>query len=248
MAVVYASVVGWNRISRFVGLSFGGLATIFLVARLSTSIGNGNSTEEGTLILLGVTAVSVANARTIRLLIIPDRERLLSLEKENKELWNLSFRDQLTDVYNRRFAQEIGNKLVSHARRYHEQLHMFMIDIDYFKRVNDELSHAAGDEVLRSVAQKIQSHLRSSDYLARYGGEEFLVFAPLTDAEDAQFLANRIREDIASRRFDGVPWTISISIGVASLASDDTLETLVNKADKYLYSAKRGGRNRVAGY
>ena len=248
VGVIYASVVGWSRTGLLVGLSLIGLAAIALAAFFSNSIGNGHFSTEDALVVLGAAGAAMANTRTIRRFIAPSRERLLSLEKENKELWNLSFKDQLTDIYNRRFAQENGKNLITRARRYHEQLHGFMIDIDHFKKVNDLLSHAVGDEVLCGVAQEIQSCLRSSDYLARYGGEEFLVFVTQSGTEGAQFLANRIRDAVASKVFDSVPWKITISIGVTSIAADDTFETFVDRADKYLYLAKRAGRNRVAGY
>jgi diguanylate cyclase (GGDEF)-like protein len=123
-----------------------------------------------------------------------------------------------------------------------------MIDIDHFKRVNDMVSHAVGDEVLKGVGQAIQSCLRTSDSVSRYGGEEFLAFVVQAEAEVAQFIANRIREAVASRVFDEVPWRVTISIGVASVEADDDLESLVDRADKYLYSSKRGGRNRVSGF
>ena len=123
-----------------------------------------------------------------------------------------------------------------------------MLDIDHFKRVNDQLSHAIGDEVLKGVAQAIQGCLRTSDSVARYGGEEFLAFVVQAEAEVAQFIANRIREAVATRKFENVPWQVTISIGVAGAAGGDDLDGLIDRADEYLYASKRGGRNRVSGF
>ena len=193
-------------------------------------------------------ALGAASAFAVRRVVAPGVERLHSLERENRELWDLSFRDGLTGLYNRRFAQETGRKVFARASRYHERLHVLMIDIDHFKRVNDKVSHAAGDATLRGIAEILVSCVRSSDIVARYGGEEFMVFLIEAEPETAQFIANRIRDDVAAHRFEEVPWQVTISIGVAGLAGDESLEALVDRADKHLYVAKRSGRNRVAGF
>lgn len=192
--------------------------------------------------------LGAAVAFTVRGIVAPGAERLRSLERENRELWDLSFRDGLTGLYNRRFAQETGQKLFARAQRYQERFHVLMIDIDHFKRVNDKVSHAAGDEVLKGIASILQSCVRSSDVAARYGGEEFIVFLLQAEPETAQFIANRIRDDVAAHRFESVPWHVTISVGVAGMVEGERLDELVDRADKYLYVAKRGGRNRVAGF
>jgi diguanylate cyclase (GGDEF)-like protein len=179
---------------------------------------------------------------------MPSEERLRSLEVENKELWNLSFRDGLTGLYNRRFAQETGRTLFVRASRYHEEFHALMLDIDHFKQVNDKLGHQVGDEVLKDVAEVIRANVRGSDIAARYGGEEFIVYVVRAEPELVQFVANRIRDGIASHDFPGVPWQVTISIGVAGMQPTDTLEELVERADRNLYISKHGGRNRVSGF
>ncbi len=246
--VVLAAAISWDKLGRFVILALSGLGLLCLAVFLSSLMAPGSFRLEQILVPASAAVASIAVARTVRTFVAPGRERLRSLERENKQLWDLSFRDTLTGLYNRRFAQETGRILLSRARRYQEQLHVFMIDVDHFKKVNDQLSHAVGDEVLKAVAQSIQSCLRTSDSVARYGGEEFLAFVVQAEAEVAQFIANRIREAVASRVFEGVSWRITISIGVASIQADDDLETLIDRADKYLYSSKRGGRNRVSGF
>ena len=123
-----------------------------------------------------------------------------------------------------------------------------MLDIDHFLRVNDRLSQAVGDGVLREMALILQSCVRASDVAARYGGEEFVVFLLGASSETVQFIASRIRDDVAKHRFDSVPWQVTISIGIASMREGETLTELVDRADKSLYAAKRSGRNRVSGF
>lgn len=246
--VAYAAVIGWDRMRRFTALTVGGFALVALGCAAPLAFRTGPLRVEELLAAALAAGAAIAVARTTKSFVAPGRERLRSLERENKQLWDLSFRDTLTGLYNRRFAQETGRTLIARARRYHEQLHVFMLDIDHFKKVNDQLSHAVGDEVLKGIAQAIQSCLRTSDSVSRYGGEEFLAFVVQAEAEVAQFIANRIRDAVAAKRFEGVPWKITISIGVASAQDDDDLETLVDRADKYLYTSKRSGRNRVSGF
>ncbi len=192
--------------------------------------------------------ISAGISFTVRSYVVPGRELLRTLETENRQLWDLSFRDALTGLYNRRFAQEAGHNLFQRAKRYHEQFYVLMIDVDRFKRINDELTHARGDDVLKAIAATIQSCLRSSDSVSRYGGEEFLVYLVQADAQIAQFVANRIRESIESTAFAGVPWQVTISVGMAGIRDDDSLETLIERADRFLYAAKRSGRNRISGF
>jgi len=209
----------------------------------------GTALDRETLALLAVSVcISAGISYTIRSYVVPGRELLRTLETENRQLWDLSFRDALTGLYNRRFAQETGKFLFQRARRYHEQFYVLMIDVDRFKRINDELTHARGDDVLKAIAAIIQSCLRSSDSVSRYGGEEFLVYLVQADAQIAQFVANRIRESIATASFVGVPWHVTVSVGLAGIRDDDSLESLIERADRFLYAAKRGGRNRISGF
>lgn len=192
--------------------------------------------------------IAFAAAYLVKQDTIPSEERLRSLELENKELWNLSFRDGLTGLYNRRFAQETGQALFNRAARYHEEFHVLMIDIDHFKQVNDKLGHAVGDEVLKNVAEVIRANVRGSDIAARYGGEEFIIFVVRAEPELVQYIANRIRDGMASHVFPEVSWQVTVSIGVAGMRSTDTLEELVERADRNLYISKHAGRNRVSGF
>ena len=244
VAAVVSGMIGWkDRLFTLLVIPLAALLTGAAAFFLQRGL------QFGTTDILAVSAgVSLVIAWTIRSNVAPGEERLQYLERENKELWDLSFRDSLTGLYNRRFAQETGQKLISRALRYHEQLHALMLDIDHFKKVNDKISHAAGDIVLREISMIIQECVRSSDFVARYGGEEFVIFLVQADPELVQNIANRIRDSIASHRFESVPWQVTISIGIASIQDNEKFDELIDRADKYLYVSKRSGRNRVSGF
>jgi diguanylate cyclase (GGDEF)-like protein len=123
-----------------------------------------------------------------------------------------------------------------------------MIDVDYFKGINDEYGHRTGDSVLREMAAIIKDCLRKVDTVARWGGEEFVVLLPRTTSESAQLAASRILSTIAGHRFDNIERELTVSIGIAHIPSPliDSAEKLVDAADSALYKAKTAGRNRMA--
>ena len=175
-----------------------------------------------------------------------DVMRITALEHETHT-------DPLTGVYNRRFMEQRLREEVSKARRYDFELALLMLDLDHFKRVNDELGHQAGDQVLIEISNLFDCELRDSDILARYGGEEFLIIATNTAPTAAAALAERLRICIEAHTFltdfseaaqQGI--RITVSIGVASFAdSSNDEESLIKLADRNLYRAKHGGRNQV---
>jgi diguanylate cyclase (GGDEF)-like protein len=164
-----------------------------------------------------------------------------------------TFTDPLTGVYNRRFMEQHLVEEVSKARRYEFDLAVLLLDLDYFKRINDEHGHQAGDQLLIEIGNLIGEQLRDSDILSRYGGEEFLVIAPNTGPPAASLLAERLRGHIQSHRFlqefkgtQEIEIRITVSIGVANFGGAITSEeALIHAADKHLYRAKEEGRNRV---
>jgi len=243
-----ASLYGWDRPLRSAAVGAAACLVAAGVSVAASTLGGRGLDYESLALMLVSLCLSLAIPWTIRSYVAPSRDQLRTLEMENRQLWELSFKDALTGLYNRRFAQETGRNLFQRARRYREDFHVLMIDVDRFKRVNDELSHSRGDEVLKAIAAIIQSCLRSSDSVSRYGGEEFLVFLVRSDSQVAQFVADRIRSTIESTSFAGVPWTVTISVGVAGIKDDDSLESLIDRADGFVYSSKRGGRNRVSGF
>jgi len=163
----------------------------------------------------------------------------------NARLEDLSLKDALTDVYNRRyFMIRLEEEFKRHAR-FREALSLVMLDVDHFKEVNDRFGHRAGDEVLRSIAALLLKHSRSFSVVTRYGGDEFAIVLVNTPKDGALTYAERIRSVIAEYEFRH--GTVTVSLGAATLPEDGACgDDLVVAADKALYDAKRLGRNRVA--
>lgn len=162
----------------------------------------------------------------------------------------LAITDPLTGLHNRRYMENHLGLLVGKAQRKSSDLSVLIIDIDYFKAINDSYGHDAGDDVLRNFSERLRKNVRGIDLVCRYGGEEFIVVLPDTDLAMALVIGERLRTRIAGDAFpihDGArAINVTISVGIATLESaDDTPESLVKRADRALYSAKRDGRNRV---
>lgn len=166
-------------------------------------------------------------------------EMAVKLEDLNEQLRETSFRDALTGLYNRRFLVEFlaGKRALS--ARMAIPLSVVLIDLDHFKRINDSLGHAVGDVVLRQVSQLLAQGIRESDLAARYGGEEFVLILPQAAARDAARVTVRILERVRRASFAGVPWPVTFSAGVAQLEEGEPIETLLERADRRLYDAKR---------
>ena len=185
-------------------------------------------------------AVLVIGRRALRDLVeLAQTRQALSVEART---------DALTGVANRRSFMPQAEDELARAQRYKRDLAILMLDLDHFKQINDRFGHRRGDQVLQRAAAATQSVLRSSDLLARYGGEEFVVLMPETAASEATKVALRIQEAIrAIAIVDGQDTiTVRASIGVASLLGTDTrVESLLQRADEALYTAKHQGRDRV---
>lgn len=172
------------------------------------------------------------------------------LRERERELELLSTVDALTQVFNRRsFLQTLEVELMR-ALRHQRKLSLMMVDIDFFKNINDGFGHLAGDQVLIAVVGLLKDLLRRSDIVGRFGGDEFIVLLPETDLQGAQAIAERCRREIASVTIlctaERVPH-VTVSIGVAAgLAVEaETVDDLIERADRALYAAKRNGRNRI---
>lgn len=158
----------------------------------------------------------------------------------------LAYIDGLTGIFNRRYFEMRIVEEIERAHRYQGGLSVIMIDIDHFKRLNDEFGHLLGDEVLRHVSSIFSQNLRKVDVACRYGGEEFVILAPQTSGEHAQAAAEKLRRVVAGWNFPGVPRPVTISAGISNLPDHGTTrDDLVKAADQALYAAKQGGRNRV---
>lgn len=166
------------------------------------------------------------------------------LEQVNDQLRRLSVTDELTGLRNRRAFEERLALEFSVARRRQRPVSVLLIDVDFFKQINDRWGHAAGDTVLRSLGAVLRTTVRLPDLVARYGGEEFAVLLPESGTEAALGLATRLMERIAAEHWEHDP--VTVSIGVATLKeTTSTGYELVEQADEALYAAKRSGRNRA---
>jgi diguanylate cyclase (GGDEF)-like protein len=166
-----------------------------------------------------------------------------------EELKRQAHFDYLTGVDNRGYFMQQAELELSRTKRYGASLSMFMMDIDYFKQINDRHGHKIGDHVLKKLAEVCRETLREVDIVGRVGGEEFAILLPETDRVEAIEVAERLRVAIADAKVpmeNGLPIQFTVSIGVSSLATkDDNLDVLLNQADKALYAAKETGRNKV---
>jgi two-component system cell cycle response regulator len=178
-----------------------------------------------------------------------------SLRAANQRNRILSITDALTGAYNRRYLMEQLPREVERCRRYAYPLSVIMFDIDHFKRINDEMGHAAGDDVLQQFVSRVQRSIRSnSDWIARYGGEEFLMVLPETEFKAGVFVAEKIRALIASAPFStragDCPVTASFGVAATGPSGPDLVlkvEGLIKAADLCLYQSKQQGRDRTTG-
>jgi len=159
----------------------------------------------------------------------------------------MAITDVLTGLYNRRRFHDVLSTEYERAKRYAVPFSLVMLDIDYFKKVNDTYGHSVGDVVLREVATILKNSIREIDTAARYGGEEFVVVLPNTEKENAQIFAERIRQAIERHAFSGVNKNITVSIGIGGMpdAKVEDEDKLIRCADFALYRAKQLGRNRT---
>lgn len=201
--------------------------------------------------------VRIADERDARVHALEDR--IITLQRDNLELIvknqvlsEVSARDALTGLYNRPYVLEKIESEMNRALRHAAPVSLLMLDIDYFKRINDEYGHPAGDEVLKGVGRVLRESCRVYDVPGRYGGEEFCIVLPETRLGNTTTVAERIRSRLASSPIDAGDVSISVtaSIGVAGMeatAEDAVLSAamLIDRADRALYSAKHLGRNRI---
>lgn len=156
----------------------------------------------------------------------------------------LSVTDSLTQSYNRRKFDEIASQEHLRARHDNQTFSVIMLDIDHFKRVNDEFGHSIGDQVLQHLCRVVRGLVRQGDLLIRWGGEEFLVLLPATELAEAGPMAERIRLEIKAEQFSRVG-QITVSLGVAQLHEGDSVDSLIQRVDAAMYEAKQKGRDRV---
>ena len=185
--------------------------------------------------------------------------RNVELQREVEErkqaqsaLERLATIDTLTGLANRRYFLELAERAFYQAQRYNRPLSVVMIDVDNFKQINDTFGHAAGDQVLAGISKRMQQVLRRSDILGRYGGDEFVVLLPETGQEGARRMTERLREAVARNveTIGNLDLPVSLSVGVSSSfgMTNITLDQLLQRADKALYTSKQSGRDRVTAF
>jgi two-component system cell cycle response regulator len=179
------------------------------------------------------------------------RKRYSDRLRQNLQLsLEMAITDQLTGLYNRRYMSRHLDTQLKAAIESKKPLSFLIMDIDFFKSINDTYGHAVGDEILRAFASRLKANVRGIDLACRYGGEEFVVIMPETDVAFAYAVAERLRQNVADVPFPisvtEKALTVTVSIGIASIERpDDTADIILKRADAALYRAKRDGRNRV---
>ncbi|MGM0482229.1 MAG: diguanylate cyclase [Pseudomonadota bacterium] len=165
-----------------------------------------------------------------------------------QELKRRSSTDAMTGIYNRGHFIDAVEKEISRSERNGTTLALLMVDIDFFKKVNDTYGHPEGDKVIKKLAELMMLNLRDSDYCGRIGGEEFAVLLPETDVESAQQIAERLRQTVSKTRFnlESLTFSVTITIGVATLLGGDSWASLFKRADQALYKGKEQGRDQVS--
>jgi diguanylate cyclase (GGDEF)-like protein len=180
-------------------------------------------------------------------------ERRVTVENElklaNEELEKMAITDGLTNLYNHRYMKKKFDSEYKRAKRYHLPLGFLMLDLDFFKKINDTYGHSCGDHILKEVSCLLKKRVRSSDVVARYGGEEMAIILPETDKKGAVCLAENIRKEIEQNifSFDDSKIEVTVSIGVAFFSGEKNKNDidLIKEADAALYRAKQNGRNQV---
>jgi len=171
--------------------------------------------------------------------------------KKQREYQLTATVDELTGLYNRRWLRDMLARQMQRSRVNAAPLAVLMIDVDYFKRINDQLGHVIGDQVLRELALIMMTGVRPTDLVARYGGEEFIIVLPTTDLAGARIVAGRMCKKVAKARMvaatgEALP-PVTISLGVAEMRELEMIDEFIARADVALYQAKSNGRNRVEG-
>jgi len=174
-------------------------------------------------------------------------KRNVELQDVQKQLQILASFDELTGLHNRRYILERMEEKLPEIRRHQLDCCLVVMDVDHFKNVNDVYGHIAGDEVLRTLAQILRRELRQGDIFARYGGEEFLIMLPMTELASAEALVERLRKAIEKQTymFEDEIISVTSSFGITQHALHDTVDKVIDRADKALYQAKLTGRNRI---
>jgi diguanylate cyclase (GGDEF)-like protein/PAS domain S-box-containing protein len=221
-------------------------AALYTVAKNSELLEEGIHGEEwldavgGERRYLSCDAVPIYNRGKELVAVIETLHDLTERKKMEEALTRLATTDTLTGVYNRGKIEESLRQEMARAARYGTPLTILLFDLDDFKKINDSLGHSIGDQVLKEVAATVARQIRETDVVGRWGGEEFMVLCPGTVAADAVTIAEKLRQ-----RVEELPLGVTISCGLSGYRSGESMDALINRADKALYAAKHAGRNLV---
>ncbi|MBI5642089.1 MAG: diguanylate cyclase [Deltaproteobacteria bacterium] len=189
-----------------------------------------------------ITPVKDADARVISILM--SAQDITKRKLAEDMLAKLASTDKLTNTYNRTKFDELIGREMNFARRHNHFLSLILFDLDNFKNVNDTFGHMTGDTVLKDSAEIVKGAIRDTDFLVRWGGEEFMIIAPVTAADGAKTLAQRIRSRFEGHEFgNGIKMTASF--GIAEFKRDESENSFIKRADRALYIAKMNGKNRI---
>ncbi|QOZ76042.1 GGDEF domain-containing protein [Bradyrhizobium sp. CCBAU 53351] len=232
------------------GLATGGLALVFLGSDLPIGLPVGTRLERTAsmlcfVLVIGQCAFLGLFGATLRKILY---RRSIELKAAYQRIEELAELDELTGSYNRRCIMRLLDVAIEKSRQASTPCAIALIDLDWFKRINDAHGHPVGDEVLRTFAITIFANIRPADSFGRYGGEEFLLLLPDTPDDAAQRMLDRLRSIVADLDWSAFSpgMHVTISAGVVTLRDNDTADTFLARADRALYSAKAQGRNRIA--
>lgn len=197
----------------------------------------------GTLLTLLIEAAVIV-IPAIKIASRKDSELRRLIEERTRELEELSVTDPLTKLYNRRKIDKILATEIEQARRYNLSFSLILIDIDYFKKINDSYGHLVGDLVLQRLSKLFASNIRKTDMVGRWGGEEFLIISMEKDLKKVLIFVEKLRTLVDNHHFETVG-NITCSFGVSHFTQDDSIDSLLRRADVALYHAKNAGRNCV---
>jgi diguanylate cyclase (GGDEF)-like protein len=174
-------------------------------------------------------------------------EKTRDLEAMIEKLTHLSTQDSLTGLKNRRYFTQRANAEWQEFKRHGRTFSLLIVDIDFFKNINDEYGHHVGDEVLVKIAKTLEKNLRESDVIARWGGEEFLILLPSLNIQEAYWVAEKLRKCVSEQTIESHPHSIKVTItcGVADIKDYDSVDACIHAVDKKLYMGKESGRNAV---
>jgi diguanylate cyclase (GGDEF)-like protein len=232
------------------GLATCGLAMVFLASDLPIGLPVASRLERTAsmlcfVLVIGQCAFLGLFGATLRKILYQRSNELKAAYRRIEELAEL---DELTGSYNRRCIMQLLNGAIEKARQTASPCAIALIDLDWFKRINDAHGHPVGDEVLRTFAITVFVNIRPADSFGRYGGEEFLLLLPGTDGAAALNMLERLRKIVADLDWSAFSpgMGVTISAGVVTLRDNDNADTFLARADSALYSAKAQGRNRIA--